>query len=72
MAEASSAEAHASKNLQQLIAHYTERPLLFAPGSKWQYCQAGINTLRAKKRGHYSLHSGRRKGVTTHYTHIQW
>jgi len=45
MAEASSAEAHASKNLEQLIAHYTERPLLFAPGSKWQYCQAGINTL---------------------------
>ena len=45
MAEATSAEAHASKNLEQLIAHYTERPLLFAPGSKWQYCQAGINTL---------------------------
>jgi len=45
MAEATAAEARSSENLQQLISHYPDKPLLFEPGSKWQYCQSGINTL---------------------------
>ncbi len=45
MAEATPQEMHSSRNLAELIPHYSERALLFEPGSKWQYCQSGINTL---------------------------
>ncbi len=37
-----SVQAH---TLADLIPHYAERPLQFEPGSKWQYCQSGINSL---------------------------
>lgn len=31
--------------LAELAMGYSQAPLLFAPGSKWQYCNPGINTL---------------------------
>jgi CubicO group peptidase (beta-lactamase class C family) len=31
--------------LAELVTGYSQAPLLFAPGSKWQYCNPGINTL---------------------------
>jgi CubicO group peptidase (beta-lactamase class C family) len=45
MAEATSQESAVAKTLADLIPHYAERPLQFEPGSKWQYCQSGINSL---------------------------
>jgi CubicO group peptidase (beta-lactamase class C family) len=44
MAEATVAEMKSSHTLAELIPHYLTRPLQFAPGSKWQYCQSSINT----------------------------
>jgi len=43
--EASAADRRSSTNLAQLITHYASQPLQFAPGTKWKYCQSGINTL---------------------------
>ena len=31
--------------LAELVMAYSQQPLKFAPGSKWEYCNAGINTL---------------------------
>jgi len=31
--------------LQQAVAEYAKAPLQFEPGSKWSYCNPGINTL---------------------------
>jgi CubicO group peptidase (beta-lactamase class C family) len=45
MGEATSQESAVAKTLADLIPHYAERPLQFDPGSKWQYCQSGINSL---------------------------
>lgn len=45
MGEATPAEAQAARNLAALIPAFASKPLGFAPGSKWQYCQSGINTL---------------------------
>jgi CubicO group peptidase (beta-lactamase class C family) len=45
MGEATPQESKAAKKLADLIPHYAEKPLQFEPGSKWQYCQSGINTL---------------------------
>jgi CubicO group peptidase (beta-lactamase class C family) len=45
MGEATSQESAAAKTLADLIPHYVEKPLRFEPGSKWQYCQSGINSL---------------------------
>src|SRR5665213_2496700 len=39
------AQSHAARTLAELIPHFAEKPLQFEPGSKWQYCQSGINTL---------------------------
>jgi len=30
--------------LAELIPHFIDKPVQFEPGSKWQYCQASINT----------------------------
>ncbi len=38
-------ETHAAKNLQDLVAAFTKKPMQFEPGSKWQYCQTGINSM---------------------------
>jgi CubicO group peptidase (beta-lactamase class C family) len=43
--EATDEEAKAARNLEELIPSYLNKPMRFAPGSKWQYCQSGINTL---------------------------
>jgi CubicO group peptidase (beta-lactamase class C family) len=45
MAEATPQQSRAAQKLADLIPCYAAKPLLFAPGSKWQYCQSGINSL---------------------------
>ncbi len=32
-------------SLAELVMAYSQMPLKFAPGSKWEYCNSGINTL---------------------------
>jgi CubicO group peptidase (beta-lactamase class C family) len=44
MGEASPAESVGIKNLAGLIPFYVAKPVQFPPGSKWAYCQSGINT----------------------------
>jgi CubicO group peptidase (beta-lactamase class C family) len=44
MAEATGEQSRAAKTLADLIPAYAAKPLGFEPGSKWQYCQSGINT----------------------------
>lgn len=43
--EATPGEAEAAQTLADLIPAYVNKPMQFEPGSKWQYCQSGINTL---------------------------
>jgi CubicO group peptidase (beta-lactamase class C family) len=45
MAEATPQEARTAKTLADLIPHFANKPLQFEPGTKWQYCQSGINSL---------------------------
>ena len=45
MGEATPQESKAARTLADLIPHYAERTLQFEPGTKWQYCQSGINSL---------------------------
>jgi CubicO group peptidase (beta-lactamase class C family) len=45
MSEATGAESLKARTLADLIPFFAAKPLQFAPGSKWQYCQSGINTL---------------------------
>jgi CubicO group peptidase (beta-lactamase class C family) len=45
MSEATSDESKAAKTLAELIPAFANKPLQFEPGTKWQYCQSGINTL---------------------------
>ena len=45
MGEATPQESRAARKLADLIPHYAEKPLQFEPGTKWQYCQSGINSL---------------------------
>jgi CubicO group peptidase (beta-lactamase class C family) len=45
LAEATPAEWAAARKLGDLIPAYLAKPLQFAPGSQWKYCQSGINTL---------------------------
>ena len=44
MGEISPAEARGVKNLAGLIPLYVAKPVKFEPGTKWVYCQSGINT----------------------------
>lgn len=37
-------EIYTSLNLKQAAQRYSQVKMLFTPGSKWQYCQTGINT----------------------------
>jgi CubicO group peptidase (beta-lactamase class C family) len=37
-------QARACKTLADVIPLYVARPVAFTPGSKWVYCQSGINT----------------------------
>jgi len=45
MAEATPQESRAARKLADLIPCFAEKPLQFEPGTKWQYCQSGINSL---------------------------
>jgi len=45
LTEATHEEGAAAKTLADLIPNYSRRPLQFEPGSKWQYCQSGLNSL---------------------------
>ena len=44
MGEITSAEASGITKLAGVIPLYVAKPVLFAPGSKWVFCQSGINT----------------------------
>jgi CubicO group peptidase (beta-lactamase class C family) len=44
LAEISADQARASKTLASVIPLYVSKPVAFTPGSKWVYCQSGINT----------------------------
>src|SRR5262245_56859973 len=44
MGEITPAQARASKTLSDVIPLYVAKPVAFEPGSKWVYCQSGINT----------------------------
>jgi CubicO group peptidase (beta-lactamase class C family) len=41
--EATREESAAATTLADLVPAWTSRPVKFAPGSKWQYCQSSIN-----------------------------
>lgn len=45
MSEATPEQYKTAKKLADVIPFYTRRPLKFEPGTKWQYCQSGINSL---------------------------
>ena len=45
MGEATPAELATAKKLADLVPIYAKKPLGFAPGSQWKYCQTGINML---------------------------
>ncbi len=45
MPEATPQELKAARKLADLTAAYLNKPMQFEPGSRWQYCQSGINTL---------------------------
>jgi CubicO group peptidase (beta-lactamase class C family) len=44
MGEISGAQGRESKTLASVIPLYLAKPVAFTPGSKWAYCQSGINT----------------------------
>ena len=44
MGEATADESKAAKTLAEIIPAYAKKPLAFAPGSQWRYCQSSINT----------------------------
>ena len=43
--EASAEQYKTARTLAEVIPFYMGKPLRFEPGSKWQYCQSGINSL---------------------------
>jgi CubicO group peptidase (beta-lactamase class C family) len=45
MGEASPDDSKNAATLKELIASYPAKPMFFAPGAQWKYCQSGINTL---------------------------
>src|SRR5205823_11334769 len=44
MGEITADQAHDSRTLASVIPLYVAKPVGFTPGSKWVYCQSGINT----------------------------
>ena len=44
MGEITTEQAKAAKTLADVIPLYVKMPVSFTPGSKWSYCQSGINT----------------------------
>jgi CubicO group peptidase (beta-lactamase class C family) len=45
MPDATREQYKTARTLADVISFYTNRTLGFAPGTKWQYCQSGINSL---------------------------
>jgi CubicO group peptidase (beta-lactamase class C family) len=45
LAEVAGDEGKDAHTLADLIPLFARKPLQFAPGTKWQYCQTGINSL---------------------------
>ncbi|MCX5683011.1 MAG: serine hydrolase [Planctomycetota bacterium] len=45
MSEATAEESKNAHTLADLIPCFASKPLKFEPGTKWQYCQSGINSL---------------------------
>jgi CubicO group peptidase (beta-lactamase class C family) len=45
LSEAPNDQAANAKTLSEVIPLFAKKPLQFEPGSKWQYCQSGINSL---------------------------
>ena len=45
MGEATQQESRAAAKLADLIPHFADKRMQFEPGTKWQYCQSGINSL---------------------------
>jgi CubicO group peptidase (beta-lactamase class C family) len=45
LSDATPEQYRLAKNLADLIPIYAQQPLQFTPGSRWQYCQSGINSL---------------------------
>lgn len=45
LAELSPAEGARISTLAELVKRVVAKPVKFAPGSKWEYCQTGINTV---------------------------
>lgn len=44
LSEVSGEESQGVATLKDLMPLFAGKPLVFAPGSQWQYCQTGINT----------------------------
>lgn len=44
MGEVSADQARGIKDLAGLVPHHVAKPVQFEPGTKWVYCQSGINT----------------------------
>jgi CubicO group peptidase (beta-lactamase class C family)/poly(3-hydroxybutyrate) depolymerase len=44
LGEITAAQARDSRTLASVIPLYVAKPVAFTPGSKWVYCQSGINT----------------------------
>lgn len=44
LGEISAAEAKGARKLADVIPLYVSKPVAFEPGTKWVYCQSGINT----------------------------
>lgn len=45
MPEATREQYRSARTLAEVIPFYANRRLAFAPGTKWQYCQSGMNSL---------------------------
>jgi len=45
LSEAPNDQSANAKTLAEVIPLFAKKPLQFEPGSKWQYCQSGINSL---------------------------
>ena len=45
LSEPSEQEALAARTLAELMPHIASKPLVFLPGTRWQYSQSGINSL---------------------------
>ena len=45
LAESPDAKRREARNLEELMPTFLDEPMQFEPGTKWAYCQSGINTL---------------------------